>query len=403
MIAVTRRWALVLGGSVFDEWTSVEITRDIEDVTGSFTFELRDAQRTAAAHPFATLAGYRRMVTVGLEAEIRLDGRPILKGWVDRIAPHAGEGGASVTIDGSDKARDLIDGAATVDGPSEFTNKTIDQIGKEVVAPYGLDFRAEVDPGEPFARYVLEPGETALSAIEKGLRQRGALLTSDGVGAVVMTTAGRQRAGALRYPGNVVDTDGEFSVEGRFSEYCVKGQAEKAQGKRGEARLDATAAPLAGDPSEWINQQLDRELGGVAIEGRARDPDMVRYRPVVTLARSQLTAEGAQTQADWMSRTAKGRSEELRHRVKGYHDEEGNLWRPNTLSAVNDDYQDVHRDMLIAGVRYLYGEDGGEESELRLTSPEAYDTEPVAGRRTNRTRTKSKGASGPLDSTAKPL
>lgn len=399
----TRRWALKLAGDIFDEWTSVEINRDIEDLTGSFTFELRDAQRSGAAHPFATLASYKNMVTAGLEAEIRLDGKTILKGWVDRIAPHAGEDGASVTIDGSDKARDLIDGAATVDGPSEYRNETVDQVGKEIVKPYGLDFRAEVDVGQPFERYTIEPGETALSAIEKGLRQRGALLTSDGVGAVVMTKAGKERAGELRYPGNVTSTDGEFSIEGRHSEYVVKGQAEKAQGKRGTARLDATAAPLVGDPTEWINEQLDRELGGVAIEGRQKDAEMVRYRPLVTLGRTQLTAEGAQTQAEWMERTAKGRSEELRHRVKGYHDEDGKLWRPNTLAPVSDDYQDVHRDMLIAGTVYRYSADDGEVTELRITSPDAYDTEPVAGRRTNRTKQKKTGASTPLDSTANPL
>jgi len=124
---------------------------------------------------------------------------------------------------------------------------------------------------------------------------------------------------------------------------------------------------------------------------------------MVTLGRTQLTAEGAQKQAEWMERTAKGRSEELRHKVKGYHDEDGKLWRPNTMAAVSDAYQDVERDMLIAGTVYRYSEDDGEVTELRITSPDTYDTEPVAGRRANRTKAKKSGSSGPLDSTANPL
>lgn len=407
----TRAWALLLEGQVFDEWTSAELTRDIEDMAGSFSFELRDWARSWNAFPFATLAGYKDMVTAGLEAEIRIDGETVLIGWVDTINPSAGEDGASVSISGSDKSRDLIDGAATVDGPNEYLGKTMDEIGQEIVKPYGLTWRSEIDVGKPFERYVLEPGETALSALEKGLRQRAGLLTSDGVGGLVVTRTGGRRTSPLRFPGNVTSSSGEVTVEGRHSEYRVKGQAEKAGGKRGKSAkhdaqkpLDSTAQPLFMRAAAE-DRRAEHERAGVSIDGKATDPQMQRYRPLVTLGRTQLTDDGAQQQAEWMERTSRGRAEKLDYEVKGYRNEDGALWRPNEISAVSDAFQGVERDMLIAGITYRYDENSGEATSLRITSPEAYDTEPVGNRRTNRQKSgKKAGASdGPLDSTAQPL
>lgn len=426
MIRPTRAFTLVLDGTPFDEWTAAEVTRDIEDMTGSFRFELRDGARNWAAFPFASLGRYGNKVALGLEAKVYVSGELVLVGWVDTLSPAAGQDGARVSIAGSDKARDLIDGAATVEGPSEFRRKTMDEIGREVVRPYGLEWRSEVDVGEPFERYVLEPGETALSALEKGLRQRGGLLTSDGVGGLVVTRTGARRAPSpLKFPGNLLGSSGEFSAEGRHSEYHVKGQAEAAGGKRRkrakhnakQSPLDSTAQPLFArtlpapgmNHPAWIDAQLEHEMAGVGIWGRARDEEMRRYRPLVTLGRTQLTDDGAQCQAEWMERTSRGSAESLEYEVKGYRGENGQLWRPNEISAVSDAFLDVERDMLVAGVTYRYSEDGGEVTALRVTSPDAYDREPVGERRTNRQgqrkgrKRASSGPSGPLDSTARPL
>lgn len=405
-IKPTRRFTLTLDGIPFSEWTRAEVERDLQDMTGAFRFELRDALRSAEALPFATLAAFGSKVALGLKAEVAIDGETVLKGWVDTVSPRIRDGEASVSISGSDKARDLVDGAATVDGPVEHKGKTADAIITEVVKPYGLKVRTEVDVGAPIAEFVLDEGETALSAIDKAIRQRGMLATSDGIDSIVLTKTGATRApAALVLPGNIVGASGEFTIEGRHSEYRVKGQAGKAAGKRRKTvRLDSTAHPLTGDPSGWIDEQDELESGGVVIEGVARDPEMQRYRPMVTLGRTQLTKEGAKKQAEWMERTARGSSEKLEYEVLDYRAGPDNrLWRVNEIVPVDDSYQDVHRDMLIAGLVYAYSEDDGERTRLRVTSPEAYDTEPEGSRRTNH-KSKRKGkATGPLDSTAHSL
>lgn len=412
VLNATGRVRLTLGGATFAEWTKVEITRNLDEMSASFSLELRDAARSIAAWPFATLAAMASKVTAGLKAEIAIDGEVILKGWADSIQTHAAEGQVSVSVSGSDKTRDLVDCAATVKGPAEHRAKKIDAVAKEIVKPYGLKVRAEVDVGDAFDRYAIDVGETALSAIEKGARQRGLLVTSDGIDSLVLTQSGKKRAPApILFPGNAVEASGEFSVEGRHSEYHVKGQAERAGGKRKTtARLSVSGTPGDTIDSSWIDEQTTRESSGVTIHGSQSDADMAeRYRPLVSMGRTQLTAAGAQRQAEWMERTARAKSEKVEYSVRDWRaGESAALWRPNQLVAVEDAYNGIFRDMLIAGVVFSYSSEGA-VTRLSCTGPESYDTEPVGTRRTNHKSAKgSKGATGAkgegaLDSTAEAL
>jgi len=405
--AATRRVTLLMDGVVYDEWMRVEITRDLEDIAGSFSLEVRDSVRSAASWPFASLASAARLVEIGLEAEIRIDGEAVIRGWVDEISPRASEGSVSVQVSGRDKTADLIDCAATLDGPSEYEGMTLDKIAEEILKPYGLKLRSEADVGKAFDRFSLDVGETALSAIEKGARQRGLLVTSDGMDSLVLTQSGRRRAaGELTFPGNVSESGATFSIKDRHSETRVKGLAERAGGRRRKtAKLDSRAEPLSGSvDSDWLDKQAAHESGGTTIEGKAKDAAMSRrYRPLVAMGRTQLTQEGAETQAEWMTRTARGRSEQLEYGLVDYR-ANGRLWRPNELVPVTDNFQQVFRDMLVAGVTFSHDE-GGSATRLRLTGPEAYDMEPEGNRRANRKGAKSggKGSGKPLDSTAHEL
>ena len=403
----TRRFSLTIGGAVFDSWTRCEVVRDLSEISGSFALELVDPARSAATWVYATLRDLGPMVH-GLEARVAIDGEPVLVGWIDEVVPQASEGFVSVTVIGRDQTGDLVDCAATVEGPSEFKGLDLLQITQAIVAPFGLTARADVDVGEPFDRYTIDPGETAMSAIEKGARRRALLVTSDGVGAVVLTRSGQRRApGAIVFPGSAFESAGSVSARDRFSDYHVLGQAEGGGGIRAtSAPLDGSAEPLGSLPDAL---PATREDAGVAIHGHAVDPEIKRWRPLVSLARTQTTAADATTQADWMMRTARAQSEKLDYAVKGYRGPSGALWRPNELAFVEDSFQIFARDMLIAGVVYGYGDDG-ETTRLRMTGPEAYDLLPEEERRNKSSAgrkggksSKSGKSTGALDGTAEAL
>ena len=422
----TRRIVLdVEGAGRFDEWVTAEIVRDLKDFAGSFSFQARDATRSIATFDFATPPPIFRL-RPGPKVKVYVDGELVLSGAIDHVRPDIDDSRAEVTISGRDNAGDLVDCAAAAEGPGEMKNVKLDEAARRIAAPFGLTVKNEIDVGDVFARYPLELAETGLSAIEKGARQRHALVISDGTGGLVLTRTGGSRAPAdLKLPGNVKSSSCDFSHENRHSKTVVRGQAEAAAGRRKGRRvpLDGTAEPLtpaarqANADSGSANSATERERLGTAVIGIAEDPEITRHRPIVHLAKTQADAKAASDEADWRSRTARAEGEELTHRVHDFR-ANGRLWTVNQLAFVDDAFQGINRDMLISRTRYTYDEKGA-ETELTLTSPEAFDAKPVEGRRTDKARAqkteakpktaaakakaKSKKKGGPLDGTAEAL
>ena len=390
-----------LDGILFEEWTSAEVSRDMKDMAGAFSFTLRDDTRSIAALAFATMsAAYR--TRPGAKAEVFVDGQLELVGWVDKVSPEIDEGSAQVTIEGRDKTGDLVDSAALVDGAPEFKNVKLEDAATRVAAPFGLSVRSEIDTGEPFARYSLDLGETAFSAIEKGARSRHAHVLSDGIGGVVITRTGKTRAPAdLKLPGNVLSSSGSFDHKGRHSETIVRGQGEFAgKDRTAQPLIDPAGTPVApGAREPGDGSATEKERKGTAATGRAKDDEITRYRPIVHLARSKAAATPAQDEADWRMRTARGESEELSYTVKG-HSANGRRWRVNELALVDDAFQGINRDMLISKV--VFSEDAeSRKTALTVTSPEAFDKGATGNQRTNAKATSTKTTG--LDSTAQKL
>ncbi|WP_054310845.1 phage baseplate assembly protein [Mesorhizobium sp. 1M-11] len=393
--------ALEIDGTLYEEWTEAEVTRDLKDFAGSFSFTLRDGTRSMATFAYASPRSIFR-VRPGQAVKAIVDGAVVLVGWIKTVEPNIDESHAEVTISGEDKAGDLVDCAAAPEGPGEFRNVKLEDAAKKIAAPYGLQVRTEIDTGAAFPRYALDLGEAGYAAIEKGARQRHALVMSDGVGGIVITRTGARRApAALTLPGNAKGSRATFSHEGRHSETIVRGQAEKADGGR-----DGRAAPLIadGDPVDPGSREptdgsaTDRERRGTALTGRATDPEITRHRPIVHLARTQPDEQSVQDEADWRMRTARAASEEANYRVRGFS-VEGRVWRVNEMAYVSDAFQGIERDMLVSKVVFR-SSDEGEETEITVTSPEAFDKKAVGSRRRN---LKKKGSSGPLDGTAEAL
>ena len=402
----TRRFCLEIESvGIFYEWTTVEVIRDLQNFSGTFSFHLRDATRSIASFDYASPPPLYR-VRPGPGVKISIDGELVLVGWIDKvnvdINPEAGE----VTISGRDKTGDLVDSAAAPDGPGEFKNIKLEDAARKIAKPFGLKVKSEIDTGEPFPRFPIGIAELALSAIEKGARQRHALVTSDGIGGIVITRTGAEKApGDLTLPGNIIASSGQYSHQGRHSETVVRGQSEKAEGHRkkrkahqkpGDAPLDTLARAL-GDGSA-----TKRERKGITITGRTKDPEILRHRPKVHLAKSQPSKQAAQDEADFRSNTARANGEEVTVTVKDYGIG-GKLWKVNQLPHVNDAFQGINRDMLISRISYRCDE-GGEISEMTVKSPEAFDKKKTGNRRKNAKRSgKGKKSAGPLDGSARAL
>jgi len=135
----------------------------------------------------------------------------------------------------------------------------------------------------------LEPTDTVMSAVEKHTRQRGVLVTSDGIGGGVLIQAGTTRTSdSLRFHGNVRAMEGRISGRGRHSDVWVKGQF-KSLLRLTKATLDATAAPLSATPGSAPAAPSHRKVEEACTirYGHCVDPDVRRYRPRAWLAVTQ--------------------------------------------------------------------------------------------------------------------
>ena len=406
MFDITRRVSLLIDEQLFDYWTRVSIIRDMSEISASFEVELRDGARNLSSWPYASVTGPDSPFVICKPVTVLIDNELVLIGYVDEVHPKAGENGTSVTLSGRDKTGDLADCAASVKGPTEFKGLTLDKIAQKICDPFGIEVRAEADVGDPFDKFSIDVGETALSAIEKGARQRALLVMSDGIGGLILTQSGKTRAPAdLIFPGNIIESSGSFSAKDRFSDYYVKGQVSNGGAKsRGKAGLDVTAQPLGAD-APTPKPDPKRENRSVSSYGHAKDEEITRFRPSVSQVRTQAKSKDAQTQADWQARTAKSKGEKLEYPVRDWR-MNGTLWRPNQLCFVDDAFQDINRDMLIDGVTFDY-DGNANRTNLRLTGPYAYDLQEEGERKKNK-KSKGKGKSngksgGGLDGTAHAL
>ncbi|MQX36812.1 phage baseplate assembly protein [Roseospira navarrensis] len=336
----TDLMVLELGDQLWRGWTSVSVTRSIEAVAGAFDLTLT---RRTGARLRIPLGGPCR---VSVEDE-RGRRTPVLTGYIDDVEPSYDAQSHEVTVRGRDAAGDLVDCSAIHLPSGEWHGVTLDQIARDLVAPYGISVRAAADTGPAFASFRIQEGETVWDALERACRYRGILAMSDGLGGLVLTTPAQARdTGATleRVPGTrVLSARGMMSHRDRYSTITVKGQS-----------------------------ALDDGFGVEAVAaGRASvtDAGVPRHRPLIVLAEE---GESLADRAAWERTVRQGRSRRAEITVAGWRDDADALWRPLTLVRVVDPWLALDRAMLIAGVTYDKSDDGT-TATLEVVAEGAFD------------------------------
>lgn len=408
----TRRIALKIDGKVIDRWVRCELVHDMAELSASFELTVHDDERAVGTWPWTTVPGDAEPMNWGRSAEILIDGKLWLKGWIDDVGPEAGEQQSYVTITGRDLTGDLIDCPPDPRGKHEYKNIMLDEFARKICAPFGIKVKCDVDIKPAFDKCTVEAGETALSCLAKYAKQRAVIITTDRVGTLLITRSGKEKAvDDIMFPGNVTRVRACWSARDRFSDYFVKGQSEKNGGRRpAQAALSVDDEPLdqpAEQPVPATDSPLDKPGGaGAHVMGHARDPEVTRWRPHISMSRTKAKDVDAQRQAEWEMRTRRAKGDRMDYAYRGITGgPEQKPWKMNTVAFVEDDYAGVSSEQLIAGVAITYDE-RGEMTRLRVTGREAYDLMPVGDRRSQRKLGKKKsGGSKPggLDSTANPL
>lgn len=331
------RVELSVGGKNYGGWKTIRIERGIEQIAG--TFELGVTDRWDATSEI-------RQIMPGQECELRVDGQVVITGYVDTVSPSYDKQQHGITVSGRDKTADLVDCSA-IHKTGQWAGRKLEQIAADLCKPFGITVKNATDTGKALTpTFSIQEGETVFEALERAARMRAVLLVSDGLGNLILTRAGKDRAANLTEGENILSASAEFTWKDRYSLYVLKGQSSGDD----ENYADTVAHPTAS----------------------MLDPAITRYRPIIVMAEDHGSNATLKQRAEWEKSVRMGRGNRATVTVQGW-DVQGQLWQHNRLAHVKSPMLGADDDLLIVSVAFVLDE-SGTRTELQLTRREAFDT-----------------------------
>lgn len=319
---------LSAAGNIYEGWQKVRINRSLTAMAGAFSLELTWQYQGDVSAYDTFING----LLTGTECSVNIGNDRLITGYLDDFVPSYDDSTISISVRGRDKTADLVD-CSVVHLGGQFKLLTLLQIATRVCKPFGISVINETDVGDTFENVQVEQGETAGEFLIRLAQQRGVMLTTNGLGQLVITRASSTRGEvALTLGGNVKAGRGQFSRKQRFSEYIIKATGGKA----------------------WAAEQPIENVGG--IKATITDSEVSRYRPMIIVNDEVSTAAGASLRGKWERQRAISRSNTAEYTLTGWRNPEtGNLFQVNRAVPVTDSIMKIDRDMLISSL--LFSED----------------------------------------------
>lgn len=332
---------LLVAGRVFSGWQTISVQRGMEHCAGGFRLSV-STQGNALLPQWPIIAGQF--------CELRLDGRVVITGYVDEVSRSIDAEAHSIEVTGRDATADLVDCSA-IRKAGQWRGMRIEQIATELANPFNVPVTTEIDTGKPLTTFALQEGETVFDAISRAARIRGLLLMTDGQGGLLITRAGEKRIDTpLVLGSNLLKASVHVDARDRYSDYMLKGQAP------GSDYFNATAA--------------------AHVFARAKDPGVMRYRPLILTADCPDIALTLVERAKWEANLRWARSLQVEAVVQGWQHANG-VWEPNRVVHFKAPALQLEGDLLIAGVEFSLSLDGGSTSKLSLTHADAFKVLPI--------------------------
>lgn len=331
---------LLIDGQRYGGWQGITIERSIETAAGAF--DLQVTERWAGQD-------VARPIQPGASCAVEVDGEALITGYVDDVVISHGAANHTVRVRGRDATADLVDCSA-IHKSGAWSGATVLDIARDLARPFGVAVLAAVDIGGPFPDWQIQEGESVFECIERAARLRGLLVTTNGVGALLLTRAGAERlAVTLRLGENLQGASGTFSMRERMSEIRVKGTMPGS---------DLTTPEQHAEPQAVVT-----------------DAAVSRYRPLVIVGEDNGDPAVYERRATWERNVRFGRAARIEATVAGWR-AGGVLWPPNVMVHYADPFMEVDESLLIAAVR-LSLDSSGTLTTLSLTRREAFDIEPL--------------------------
>ena len=338
---------LEIDGVPFEGFTQVTVTKSLGAASGAFS-------ATATAIP-----GDPFPILINDPVRVLVDGEPVISGYIEEVSPSHSETSHLIRISGRDGTADFID--SSVGDISEIVPPiSLAQVARATLEGMGIKGVGVEDFAnpEPFTKNDLvsaEVGETGIQFLEKYARKRGVLLTSNGEGDLVITRAGLERfpvALISRVAGNpsennVLSGSASFNHAARFHSYQVVSQ------------LNPAAEDMGADPFAVAGQAAE------VVDGS------IRTGRTTTIVAEEASDDAACSQrASWEANIKRANGTRATMVVAGFK-AGGQLWRPNVLVQVENEWLALGAEMLIKSVEYSFS-DRGSLTTIEVVPPDAF-------------------------------
>ncbi len=332
-------------GRIFEGWTDIAVTRSVQDMAGRFRLAITEPTNGAGK-----VLGWQ--IRPGDPIRVKLGGMQVLDGFVDvRQAGYDAES-HGVEIQGRSKTAAAIEAAAVTEegapaGP--FTDYTLDEIARSLLAPYEIGLKVISDLGAPFANVSAQVGESVFEVLERLARLRGFHLYDNAQGELVLASKTEDSAPIGLVEGvNILAATATIDLSQTPSELFVFGQAAGDDEASGAAVANQKAvAKNSGMPLPVPRPKV------IVLEAPGDQEDMK-----ARANREMAEAAAAQTTAQVT--------------VQGWLTGDGALWAVGTTVKLTSPMLLVDRDMLIAAVEFLQSDGSGTVTNLDLMTPEAF-------------------------------
>ncbi len=331
---------------IFTEWKSVTVKRGIDQFCGEFSFISSDNQ----------LEGYP--IKVGDLVDISINGEIKVRGYVDEINSAFSKDTHDINVSGRDVIQDLIDSTLPI---KAFNSTNLKNLCLEVIDALGVDIQvidqttglSDFDFGET---YDAETGQPCMEFLASFARKRNVFLNSNGNNGLVMFQPQGIRATTPLL--NLKESDPRNNIKSRVVKISHQGRFNKYAPK---SQYNFAVTPTEDYGSSGVNQT------GIAIDDEIRD---TRYFEFQT--EEFMSDEECQNRANEEANIRRAYGTSYTAVVAEVSQTDGSLWDYGLIVSINDEPAGISGGFIIREVQYSKSKDGGSETTLVCSLPDAY-------------------------------
>jgi prophage tail gpP-like protein len=346
---------LEVDGKKFDGWKTVNFTKSIDKLCGSFSFT--SSSTSQSSFP----------VKVGQSCKIVVEDTPMLNGWIEKISVNYDVDDHTITVSGRDRTNDVVDCQPDFSKLQFTPNISLKRITEKVLESLYLSDIKVIDRFnlKPFKKITTDGvGTKAFDFLQRYAKISQVLLTTNGEGNIVFERAlGRTLNTILSTrrgeQATILSSSVDYDNTKRFYHYNLNSQGQLANDFQ-----PATAQKAASIKAD-------------AFDNEIRKSRLLYFQPT-----SSTTDQQAIDTAAWEANFRRADSMVYSCEVQGFRpiNDQTNVWLPNYLINIVDDFVGINTlvgagiksPLLITEVSYSKSLDEGSKVALKLQIEDAF-------------------------------